>query len=353
MGAMMATLPAMGLLGPPVFGVLADTLQLRRSLLGLACGGACLAFVAIALVSRGAAPTAFGVLFGLVAVFAFFRSPVILLGDVIALEEVGGESARYGAIRLWGSIGFMCAAVATGALVDLRDASAWPTAVAAALGLAFVASLALPSRGVLPPSPAVGRARALLRDGRFRLFLGATFVSYLGQSTYDLCYSLHLRDLGMSSAEVGAAWGIGVVAEIGLMAASSRILARVSPTPLLVVAWGAAALRFVLVALVTTPALQLALQPSHAIAFALFWVAAIEHNKRFVPDETRGSALGLFMAAISAGGVVGMVLWGAVYRAHGGATTFAFGAACSLVAALLGFALARRVSPARASGAQA
>jgi PPP family 3-phenylpropionic acid transporter len=346
MGAIMATLPAMGLLGPPVFGVLADTFQLRRSLLGLACGGGALAFGAIALLSGGASPIGFGGLFALVAIFAFFRSPVILLGDVIALEEVGGESARYGRIRLWGSIGFMVASVVTGSLVDLGSATAWPTAVAGSLAFAFVVSLALPARGALPPSPAVGRARALFREGPFRLLLLATFAGYLGQSAYDLAYSLHLRDLGMSSAQIGVAWGIGVVAEIGLMASSTRIFARARPTPLLVVAWSAAALRYALVALVKSPMLQLALQPSHAIAFALFWIAAIEHNKRHVADEVRATALGLFMAAISAGGVVGMLVWGAVYRHGGGVVTFALASGCSVVAAMLGWVLVRRIRPA-------
>lgn len=343
MGAVMATLPAMGLFGPPLFGVLADSFQLRRSLLALACGGSFVAFGAVALASSRAEPPGFGLLLGLVAAFAFFRSPVILLADVTALEEVGTASSRYGRIRLWGSLGFLLAALGTGELVDLRSAVAWPTAVALALAVAFVTALALPSRGALPPSPALDRARGLLHDRDFRLLLLATFAGYVGQSAYDLSYSLHLRDLGMSSAEVGVAWAIGVVAEIALMAVSVRVFAKTSPTPLLAVAWGASALRFALVALVKSPALQLAMQPSHAVAFALFWLAGVEHNKRHVADEVRGTAQGLFMAAISAGGVVGMLVWGAVYRARGGVATFGLAAACSAVAGLLGVVLAKRV----------
>ena len=76
----------------------------------------------------------FGVVFAAVLVHAACRSPMILLVDRITIEH-GGD---YGRRRVWGSVGFMLAAIAFGRWCP-PDATRWlPGALAFTLAIAFV-----------------------------------------------------------------------------------------------------------------------------------------------------------------------------------------------------------------------
>jgi PPP family 3-phenylpropionic acid transporter len=191
-----------------------------------------------------------------------------------------------------------------------------------------------------------GHVRALLGAADFRLFLLVSFLGQAAQSSYDLCYSLHLRDLGVPGSIVGAAWAIGVVAEVALMGWGAPLLARAPPPRLLLIAFGGAAIRWLLVASVRSPAAQLGLQPLHALSFGLMWLASLAYTKDRVSPHILATAQGLFTTSMSAGSVVGMLVWGALYRRSGGGATFGTAAvvsACACACAtVFGRAVARR-----------
>src|SRR6185437_1615873 len=75
MGAILATLPAMGLVGPPLAGIVADGLGRHHGLLRVTSLGACLALVVLAIVAAVGVKLTFVVLFALVLFHAAFRSP--------------------------------------------------------------------------------------------------------------------------------------------------------------------------------------------------------------------------------------------------------------------------------------
>src|SRR6185437_13977973 len=68
MGLVAGLLPAMGILGPPAVGLLADALGLRGSLLRIACLGACASMAALAALS-GAGHLVFGAVFAAVLAY--------------------------------------------------------------------------------------------------------------------------------------------------------------------------------------------------------------------------------------------------------------------------------------------
>src|SRR5262249_51811545 len=50
------------------------------------------------------------------------------------------------------------------------------------------------------------------------LFLGAAALGQAAGAGFDGCFSLHLQRLGFGGRFVGAAWAVGVTAEVALMA---------------------------------------------------------------------------------------------------------------------------------------
>jgi PPP family 3-phenylpropionic acid transporter len=340
-GVVTAAMPAMSVIGPPAFGLLADALGLRGGILRLSCAGALLAFAAIAATSHAGVALGFAGLLSLVAIFAFFRSPMVMIADVLALESASAAGTSYGRLRMWGSLGFLLAAIAVGRFLDVRSA-ALPMAISAALLLALVTSFSLPAKSSLPARPVPGQLRALLSSTDFQLFLVAAFLGQGAQSAYDLCYSRHLRDLGAAPAEHGIAWAIGVGAEMALFGWGGALFARVPAPRLLVIAFSGACLRWILIALVRSPAVLLMLQPLHALSFGLMWVASLSYAKERAGPGQLATAQGVFTASAAAGMVVGMPAWGELYQRRGGPTTFVVAAVVSAFAAAVAFLLALR-----------
>jgi len=341
MGVVSASLPAMGLVGPPLFGVLSDRLGLRGALLRVACVGAFACMSGLGAAFALGHPLGFAGIFAAVLAFAFFRSPMISLADVITLELAGAGSG-YARTRLWGSLGFLVAAVAAGRYLDPTAPAALPLAIAAPLLAALLVAWTLPAKSLASTLPAASAVSSLLARADLRLFFGASFLAQIAHSSYDLCFTLHLRDLGASDGLVGISWAIGVTSEVALMAGSASIFRRFTPPWLLVAAFVGAGLRWALIASVASIPALLALQPLHGLSFALMWLASLAYVKESAPRAALATAQGLFSAAMAAGSVLGMPLWGALYRRAGGSITFEVAAFVSLAAASLALVWARR-----------
>ena len=338
MSAIMALGPAMGIVGPPGFGALADWLGLRAGILRFVTGGGLVAMVMLAVPSALGHPPGLPLLFVAMLMFSMARAPAVAIADVMAVEAAkeprpGGEPQSYGGIRLWGSIGFLVTTLVVGRALDIRAVAALPLFLAASslvtFTLAFRLSAPAPARALRLGA----QMREVLRDPGFLLLLASGFLGFGAHVSYDICFSLHLKSLGLGSDMVGVAWAIGTLAEVGLMAVSGRILARVPARALLVIAFATGALRWVVIALVRDVTVLLALQPLHAVTFALFWVTSLDQVKARAPKEVLATAQGVFNAAVGGGAVVGMFVWGGLFEARGGRTTFLCAAVVALCAA--------------------
>jgi PPP family 3-phenylpropionic acid transporter len=347
MGLIACLVPAMGVLGPPAVGLLADILGLRGSLLRVACGGACLAMGALAMAAASDRALSFGVIFAAVLFYAAFRSPMVMLADVVALERARGAGTTYGKIRLWGSLGFLGGVLFLGRAFDPAAPVPLPASVAAFLAAALVAAWTLPAKPATPRLPVAREASALLAAPDFSIFLGVAMLANAANASYDLCFSLHLHDLHVADAGTGSAWAMGVLFEVALMAFAEPLVARFSPARLLLLALVGATARWTLLAGVRFFPLLLALQPLHAVSFGLWWVASLAYVKERAPAHALATAQGLFSAAVAAGSVAGMLVWGTVYRRVGGTVVFGAAAAVSLTAGILAASWSRRVARAQ------
>lgn len=333
----MAIPPALGVVGPPLFGLLADALHLRGQMLRIASGIAAMAFVGMGII-----PFIFGrgvnfiELIALMAMYSFFRSPLIPMADVIALEESKAKGKSYASIRWWGSLGFLVTASVSGRIVDPSSPAALPTAISIMLVLGFLASFALPTRAsAQAPAPVWSEAKNLLKSGDFLLFLLATIIGQSAHTAYDICFSLHLRDLGVSTATTGIAWSLGVVFEIALMAFLGGTVERIRPPLLLVLAFSGAALRWLCIASIEQPHLLIATQPLHALTFGVMWIASLSHVRARVPARILATGQGVFSAGIAVGCVIGVFCFGPLFERAGGPHSFKVAALLSALAAVL------------------
>jgi PPP family 3-phenylpropionic acid transporter len=331
----LALTPLMSLLAPPLFGLWADA---RRARVWLLRGCSLLTFVAF--LGFFVAHTR-SALYLTTLLFAFFRAPLIPLSDAVALEHVRRHGGSYGRLRLWGSIGFLVAVGAGGMLLESAGLTAIVVAAAQATAVCAVCAWAMPAPPVVH-RPVVGAWLALLDSADWWIFFAAIVFGQMATAAYDSGFTLHLAQLGFRGRFVGVAWATGVAAEIGLMALSSRILARIGAARLLTLSLATAVVRWTLLARVTSATAILCLQPLHGVTFGLFWVASVT----LVRDRGLGAptaAQGLFAAALGLGSLVGMNLTGALLDAGGGRLVYQSAACAALAATICAAWYARRM----------
>jgi PPP family 3-phenylpropionic acid transporter len=245
--------------------------------------------------------------------------------DAHALDRLGPEARRYGRFRLWGSIGFILAATATGAATE----RAGPGVIRYLL-LALTAATA----AVLLVVPAAPRARAPPLEGgafvaalvqpRVRGYLLACFLHLAGFGAYYGFYTLYLLRSGYTPWTAGVLWSTGVVAEIGLFLAGPRLMGRFPLGRLLQVAIAAAVLRWLLVAAFPgSLAVQFGAQLLHLAAFGLFHSVTVLLGPALLPPGARVRAQALVSSlGWGAGGMAGSLIAGGLWDGVGPRSVF-------------------------------
>jgi PPP family 3-phenylpropionic acid transporter len=247
--------------------------------------------------------------------FAIFRSPLIPLANSMAFRSLAGAPARFAAIRLWGTLGYILTAVGAGILVDglgLRAALHGIGLATMACGLVGWMGRSRERAGLPPVHP-----RAffeLLRDRRLVLLLAAASLARLSFGPYTTFFTIHLDRLGFSRTLAGAAWALAAASELVVMLLWARMRPLASGRTWLTLAMGAHALRWLLSIPASEPAPLLLIQLTHALTFGAFYLAAVEQVDALAPEGLRATAQGLF-ASVTFGlsGLLGNALSGFLY----------------------------------------
>jgi PPP family 3-phenylpropionic acid transporter len=238
--------------------------------------------------------------------------------DSRTIEIVGSNRDRYGRARAFGSLAFMIVALGVGVLIGQTGPQG--------LFLVFVPGLILTSlaayvllAGPAPADPARRRVTigfasglaGLARDPTLLLFFGGSVLLWIAVSAVHTFLSIHLVDLGASSALVGLVWTPGALVEVPLMLAFPLLVRRFGAERLLVLGGLAFALRAVGWALTRDPLLYIAIAPLGGIGYALFYVGTVTYVSRAVPASIQATAQGLFSGtAFSVGSILGSIIGG-------------------------------------------
>jgi PPP family 3-phenylpropionic acid transporter len=259
-------------------------------------------------------PAAVGVL-----CLAVFRTPLIPFANSMTLRALRDRPQGYAGIRLWGTLGYICAAVASGPVMDRLGLRVGMYGVAAAMLACGAVAWAGRSRERVRLAP-VGLQEILevMRDRRLLVLVAATGLAWVSYGPYGTFYTIHLERLGFSRAFAGAAWALAAGSELVVMLLWPRMCARATPRTWLIVGLTAHPVRWLLSSVAHDPLFLLAIQLTHAFTFGVFYLAAVQSVERLVPDGLRTTAQGVFAAVtFGVGGLVGNGLGGVLYEVIG------------------------------------
>jgi PPP family 3-phenylpropionic acid transporter len=321
---------------PYAWGWWADHSGRREALLRLAVGGALLASLGFFAAASYAAVAA-------VCVLLFScTAGVIPISEAALAQRVTVEGrvdiARYGRVRLWGSIGFIGAVTASGFVLQAAGVARLPWLCAALLALLLVAVFRLPTQQEAASASVSGAgALAVLRQPVVAWFFASIFLTVLAHTALYAFYSLDLASLGYGKGAIGLLWAVGVLAKVGWFLFQGRWVHRRSMHSWLGIAALASALRFALIAAFAGNVVLLVIaQLLHALSFAAQHSACIALIARYFPGRLRGRGQALYtVLGYGISGVLGGVAGGALSEAFGFPAVFW---AASIVSVFAAFA---------------
>ncbi|THF66850.1 MFS transporter [Pseudothauera nasutitermitis] len=328
---LMSLMQGMRMLAPNLWGWLADRLGVPVLIVRLS------AFASLAGFSIFFLTESFAGVFVGMALMAFFWSAALPLIEGVTFAHLGSQGNRYGSIRAWGSVGFVVAVLGIGYGLDhLPIASVlWMTALV--LGGILFCALWLPDapRALVRRDGGASLGETLRRP-EVRALLGACFFMSAAHGALYVFYSIYLVDYGYGKALVGWMWTLGVVAEIAVFLFMPRLLRRFTLRAILLFAFAAAVLRFVLIGwgVGSLPVLVFA-QLLHGATFGAYHGAAIAAVNLWFPGklQSRGQAL-YGSVSFGAGGMLGGLSSGLTWDGIGPAWTYTMGSLFALAGLL-------------------
>ncbi|MBM3373019.1 MAG: MFS transporter, partial [Betaproteobacteria bacterium] len=277
----------------------------------------------------------FVLLFAVLFAMMFFWSAALPLVEATTLTHLGDDMARYGCIRVWGSVGFIAAVVGLGYLIDATTPRAVLWAVAVLMLTMLLLSFSIDEARVEPhPSDSLP-VWQIVRRPEVIAIVAASALMAAAHGPYYTFYTLHLVDHGYSKSAAGWLWALGVICEIGIFVWMSRLYRAYSLRAILIASTLLAALRFVVIGWAAESfLLLLAAQTLHAASFGSFHAAAIGVVHRLFRGrhQARGQAI-YGSLAYGLGGSLGGLASGYAWGALGAGLTFTLAGLCALLAA--------------------
>ena len=266
---------------------------------------------------------------------SIFTSSTIPLIESLTLAHLssGKGNFDYSKIRVWGSVGFICAALFMGFGIDFFGIKALLFVLLSVQILIYFQSLRVPEHVSDIKNEARRPILNVIKDPQvIAVILGCTLMVSSHGLLYNF-YSIYLNTLDYSSMVIGALWAVGVICEILIFLCMPKILKLVDLKKVLLISLILAVARFFLIGTFADNLWVLIFaQTLHAATFGSFHVASVQIIEYFFHTEHHARGQSLYNSiTYGVGGVVGGVVGGALIELIGMSETFRLSALLPLL----------------------
>lgn len=324
-GVLMSLPQLSRILAPHVWGWLADRSASRLRVAKLAGVAGTVSFL-------GAfAGDGFALLFAVLLAMTFFWSAALPLVEATTLSHLGDDTARYGRIRVWGSIGFIAAVVTVGYLLDWLPVKVLLWVIVALMAGMLAFCWHIPEAAAAPHASDDQPIWSILKKPEVIALISACALMAAAHGPYYTFYTLHVVGHGYSKSLAGWLWALGVICEIGIFVWMPHLYRAFTLRRILIASFALAVVRFLIIGwAVDSVVLLLLAQTLHAATFGSFHAAAIGYIHKLFRGRhaARGQAI-YGSLAYGLGGTVGGLASGYAWSSLGPAVTFTLSAACA------------------------
>ena len=288
-------------------------------------------------------------LFFVMAALSLFTSSTLPLAESLTLAHLATTNGHYSRIRMWGSFGFIVAAVILGFLIDFAGIKSLLWFLLMVQMILFILSYTLPDPKVVAHEhDHYSIWQVIKQPNVIALLIGCALMVTAHGVLYNF-YSIYLSDHGYSKGMIGLLWAVGVICEIGIFILMPKIMARYTLKTILLVSLALAILRFGMIGVaVDSLAMLILAQTLHAATFGSFHAASVEVITQFFNGRHQAKGQAIYNSvAYGIGGTVGGVAGGYALQYLGGQVTFMLAAIFPLLGLLmigLGLKLPKRLA---------
>ena len=317
-GFIYSLLPLATILSPFIGGQVADRYFSSEKVIGF------LQLTGGVLLILGARAESFTSMAWIMFFYCLLYAPTLALTNSVAMINLEDSEKEFGAIRVWGTIGWIGAGLLLSGWRTVGEANESLAMSGDMLFLAGVASIAMAFQAfTLPHTPpqkegvkpwAFLESLKMLGDKNFAVFMAITFVVSTELEFFYILTAPFLQSdaIGVSPANLPAVMTIAQFAEIFVMAFMlSWSLKRFGMRKTLAIGVVAWPIRYVIFAIGTPVWLVIASLALHGFCYVFFFVAAFIYVDKVAPPDVRASAqsmiaivalgLGRFLGSLFAG----------------------------------------------------
>lgn len=276
-------------------------------------------------------------LFAVMVALSLFTSSTLPLAESLTLAHLATTNGHYSRIRMWGSLGFIFAAVILGFLIDFAGIKSLLWFLLIVQLTLFVLSHSLPDAKVKPHEyDHFSIWQVIKQPNVIALLVGCSLMVTAHGVLYNF-YSIYLNEHGYSKGMIGLLWAVGVICEIGIFMLMPKIMARFSLKTILMISLLLAVIRFSLIGIAVDSIGWLILAQSlHAATFGSFHAASIEVIAKFFNGRHQAKGQAIYNSvAYGVGGTIGGLAGGFALQYFGGQKTFMLAAAFPLLGLLV------------------
>jgi len=330
-GELMAILMATKIVAPYLWSWIADHTGHCMKIIRIASICSLITFVGVFLNSS------FWWLVVVMLLFSFFWNATLPQFEANTMNYLGEHTHKYSVVRLWGSLGFVCAVIVIGTMLDEYGYQLVPISVFIIYALIVVFSFLVNDAPCQSTHIEHGSILKVLKQPHVIALLLVCFLMQMSHGPYYTFYSIYLKQFDYSSATLGWLWALGVIAEIILFMFMHKLMPKYGPRLLLIVALILTTIRWLLIgSFVDSLLMVIFAQCLHAASFGLYHAVAIELFHQNFKGKLQGRGQALYSAiSFGAGGAVGTLLSGAYWDTYSPQIIFGVAAAASFAAFLI------------------
>ncbi|OYY50793.1 MAG: MFS transporter [Methylophilaceae bacterium 17-44-8] len=326
-GILMSIFQISRIFAPNFWGWLADHTKKRVVWIKLTALLGLLGFVAV-FWAHG-----FWWLFFVMAALSLFTSSTLPLSESLVLAHLATTNGHYSRIRMWGSLGFIVAALMLGFLIDAYGIQSLLWFLLAVQVVLYALTFKLPEAVIAPHTHDQFSIWQIVKQPPvIALLIGCSLMVTAHGVLYNF-YSIYLAEHGYSKTMIGGLWAIGVVCEIGVFMLMPKIMSRFTLKTILLISLSLAVLRFSMIGLTPDHVYLLVLaQCLHAFTFGSFHAASVEVITQFFNGRHQAKGQAIYNSvAYGVGGTIGGLAGGFALQYLGGQYTFMLAAAFPLI----------------------
>ena len=263
-------------------------------------------------------------LFFVMASLSLFTSSTLPLSESLTLAHLATTNGHYSRIRMWGSLGFIFAAVILGFLIDAYGIKSLLWFLLGVQIILFALTFKLPEAKIAPHAHDTFSIWQIIKQPAvIALLIGCSLMVTAHGVLYNF-YSIYLAEHGYSKGMIGLLWSLGVICEIVIFMLMPKLMQRFSLKNIMLVSLALAVIRFSMIGVAVDNLWWLLIAQSlHAFTFGSFHAASVEVITQFFNGRHQAKGQAIYNSvAYGVGGTIGGLAGGYALQFLGGENTF-------------------------------